>query len=94
MCQHCNQNNFDIHFLIEARYFHFFWVPFLPYRKKKIAVCPHCKKVLTYRKMDDNMKDIAKQVAKEYSYPIITFARPIIIMSTIVIGIIATILDT
>lgn len=32
-------------------YFHVYWIPFFPYRRERVAVCNHCKKIMDEKEL-------------------------------------------
>lgn len=54
-CEHCgNDSSMEMH--VFRRYFHLFWIPFVPTKKFGISQCNHCKQMLKDSEMPPKLK--------------------------------------
>jgi hypothetical protein len=55
-CMHCGKNNV-INLAIYQKYFHLFFIPFIPLKKTAISTCSHCKEKLFLKEMTISLKE-------------------------------------
>lgn len=55
-CPYCQSKNSFIA-TTYGKYFHVFWIPFLPFSRSTFLECSHCKKTYTPAELPDELKD-------------------------------------
>lgn len=89
-CNYC-QSEKSVWYYFYQKYFHIFWIPFIPYGKTGSSVCSHCKQVLSANQMPEPQKqqflDIKKDLKTPIGYKIALIILLLLIGTPFLIGI-------
>lgn len=68
-CAQCGtEQSVHLHFYI--RYFHIFWIPFIPLYKTGISQCKHCLQALNQKQMPSHLSSVYATSLKKAKTPI------------------------
>lgn len=59
ICPNCNQQG-GIVYQIQSQHLHFYWIPFVPIRKIRMAYCDYCDAVFKFKRMTEQMQKECK----------------------------------
>lgn len=59
ICPNCNQQG-GIVYQIQSQHLHFYWIPFVPIRKIRMAYCAYCDAVFKFKRMTEQMQKECK----------------------------------
>ena len=77
-CPNCDQPSLNI--VVFANYFHLFFIPFLPYKKKAYPFCTYCETKIKKENTPQKTKGKIISLKKEFSYPYYLFSGVIIVI--------------
>jgi len=83
-CTNCESTN--THMSMYAHYFHVFWIPIFPFKKKVTIQCGDCGHEVKQKNMDDQYKNVAVEMKKRKPFPKYMFSGLAIIF--ILIGVV------
>lgn len=86
VCPSCSENT-TMDYLIEIKYFHLYWIPFVPYKKNSFVTCLFCDEEFDKKHFSDNIKNKLKRQSE-----LKTVKKPLWMYSGIILLIILTIL--
>lgn len=77
-CPTCSKKN---NFVLSAyrKYFHLFWIPFIPLKKIVVGQCKHCKLALDEKHLPQSGKYEADQLKDEAKTPLWKFSLLILL---------------
>ena len=68
-CAYCGtRQSVQLHFYI--RYFHIFWIPFIPLYKTGVSQCNHCMQALNQKQMPPHLRSVYAASLKKAKTPI------------------------
>ena len=76
-CSNCDSEN--CHIVVSSSYFHVFWIPLFPYRKKLRIVCGSCGHEEKAKNASLEVKQVAKQLKATVKTPFWMYAGSIIV---------------
>lgn len=68
-CPHCEQQN-TLNNEVLMRYFHIWYIPFFPIRKRVVTICSHCKGYFESNTMPTPIAQQGIQMKKHTKYPL------------------------
>lgn len=54
-CTECKEH-VTMHYLVEAKYFHLYWIPFFPYKKNTYVICNECDTEFKRKQFSESIK--------------------------------------
>ena len=91
-CQYCDTKE-SLSVSVRAAYFHIFWIPVFPYRKKVYTVCRHCNQYLSRNEMPPDLVAKATRITADIGTRWYHFAGLILIGLLFVMGAITSIIN-
>ena len=92
-CPHCDTTG-QMEMSVYSDYAHIFWIPMLPFSKKVIASCRHCKAAYDLKEMPPELKDRCYTYQKSQKSPLWQYLGLAVIAFFIILGIIQSNLDS
>lgn len=71
-CETCGKQEQQLH--VFQRYFHLFWIPTFPLRKKMVLECLHCHKVTVEKDLPPELAMQSKRAKESQRLPVWTFS--------------------
>ncbi len=56
ICNDCKEN-VSMTYIVESKYFHLYWIPMFPYKKKTFVSCNECDSVFDKKQFSENIKN-------------------------------------
>ena len=81
-CPHCDNNEARIKVL--GFYFHIFWIPLFPYKKKLFYECDHCKHAVEEANFDDQFKEVLGKLKQSVKFPKYMFSGSGLVLALVV----------
>ncbi len=91
ICPACGAENSFI--VVDASYFHVFWIPIFPYNKKLRIVCGDCGHTMKPKEVSQEVRQFAKQLKSKVKIPVWMFSGVGVVTLLIVYGIISSFLN-
>ena len=81
-CPHCENEEAKIK--VVGFYFHIFWIPLFPYKKKLYYECEHCKNTAEESNFADQFKDVLGKLRQSVKFPKYMFSGSGLVLALIV----------
>ena len=81
-CPHCENENAKIK--VVGFYFHIFWIPLFPYKKKLFYECDHCKHTVEDANLADQFKEVLGKLKQSVKFPKYMYSGSGLVLALIV----------
>ena len=81
-CPHCKNESAKIK--VVGFYFHIFWIPLFPYKKKLFYECDHCKEAVEEAIFADQFKEVLGKLRQSVRFPKYMFSGSGLLLALIV----------